>query len=75
MVKNPPATAGNLRDAGSIPGSGRSSRRGGHGRRPRPVWTSLQHTSSCGILEIETWEEIQSYLQNRHNVPSLSISL
>ena len=30
MVKNPPANAGDIRDAGSIPGSGRSSGRG-HG--------------------------------------------
>ena len=28
MVKNPPANAGNARDAGLIPGSGRSSRVG-----------------------------------------------
>ena len=30
MVKNPPANAGDIRDAGLIPGSGRSPR-GGHG--------------------------------------------
>ena len=30
MVKNPPANAGDIRDAGSIPGSGRSPG-GGHG--------------------------------------------
>ena len=30
MVKNPPANAGDIRDAGSIPGSGRSAG-GGHG--------------------------------------------
>ena len=30
MVKNPPANAGDVRDAGSIPGSG-SSLGGGHG--------------------------------------------
>ena len=30
MVKNPPASAGDVRDVGSIPGSGRSLR-GGHG--------------------------------------------
>ena len=30
MVKNPPADAGNVRDVGSIPGSGRSPG-GGHG--------------------------------------------
>ena len=30
MVKNPPANAGDMRDTGSIPGSGRSPG-GGHG--------------------------------------------
>ena len=30
MVKNPPANAGDIRDAGSVPGSGRSPG-GGHG--------------------------------------------
>ena len=30
MVKSPPANAGDIRDRGSIPGSGRS-REGGHG--------------------------------------------
>ena len=30
MVENPPASAGDIRDAGSIPGSGRSPG-GGHG--------------------------------------------
>ena len=30
MVKNPPASAGDIRDMGSIPGSGRSPG-GGHG--------------------------------------------
>ena len=30
MVNNPPANAGDIRDAGSIPGSGRSAG-GGHG--------------------------------------------
>ena len=30
VVKNPPANAGNIRDMGSTPGSGRSSG-GGHG--------------------------------------------
>ena len=30
MVKNPPANAGDIRDAGLIPGSGRSAG-GGHG--------------------------------------------
>ena len=36
MVKNPPANAGDIRDVGSVPGSGRSPR-GGHGN-PTPVF-------------------------------------
>ena len=43
VVKNPPASAGDMRDAGSIPGSGRSPG-GGHGNHPcilawRIPWT------------------------------------
>ena len=34
VVKNPPANEGDLRDAGSTPGSGRSLR-GGHGHPPQ----------------------------------------
>ena len=34
MVENPPADAGDIRDAGSIPGSGRSLGEG----RPTPVF-------------------------------------
>ena len=34
MVKNPPTNAGEVRDAGSIPGSGRYSG-GGHGKPPQ----------------------------------------
>ena len=48
VVKNPPANAGDLRDAGSIPGSGRSLG-GGHGNPLQP-WTEepggLQSTRS-----------------------------
>ena len=43
MVKNPLANAGDIRDAGSIPGSGRSPE-GGHGKHStirawRLLWT------------------------------------
>ena len=40
MVKNSPANAGDLRDMGSIPGSGRSSG-GGHGNPLQYSWASL----------------------------------
>ena len=36
VVKNPPANAGDIRDAGLIPGSGRSPWR--RGRQPTPVF-------------------------------------
>ena len=52
VVKNPPATAGDVRDAGSIPGSGRSPG-GGHGNplqysclenpMDRGVWQAAAH--------------------------------
>ena len=53
MVKNPPANAGDIRDAGSIPGLGRSPG-GGHGNplqyscqehpMDRGVWQAATHT-------------------------------
>ena len=52
MVKNPPASAGDVRDAGSIPGLGRSSGEG-HGNPPqcsclenpvdRGTWWAIVH--------------------------------
>ena len=41
MIKNPPANAGDARDAGSIPGSGRSP--GGENRNP--LWYSYLDNS------------------------------
>ena len=37
VVKNPPASAGDVRDVGSIPGLGRSSE-GGHGNPLYNAW-------------------------------------
>ena len=52
MVKNPPANAGDIREAGLIPGSGRSG--GGHGNplqcyclqnpMDREAWQATVHT-------------------------------
>ena len=39
-VKHPPANVGDVRDAGSIPGLGRSPR-GGHGNPLQYSWASL----------------------------------
>ena len=48
VVKNPPANAGEVRDAGSIPGSGRSSG-GGKG-------TPLQYSCLENPMDREAWQ-------------------
>ena len=64
MVKNPPANVGDIREADSIPGSGRSPGEGNgnplqdsclrmHGQR------SLASCSPCGHKELDTTEAIK----------------
>ena len=51
-VKNPPASAGGIRDAGSVPGSGRSPG-GGHGNPLQ--YSCLENPmdrGACGLLSI-----------------------
>ena len=48
VVKNPPANAGELRDADSIPGSGRSPR-GGHGN-------PLQYSCLENAMDRGAWQ-------------------
>ena len=60
VVKDPPANSGDVRDVGSIPGSGRSPG-GGHGNPPqysclgnpmdRGAWRAAVH----GVAESQTW--------------------
>ena len=50
MVKNPPASAGDVRDAGSIPGSG-----GGHGNplenpMDRVAWRAIVHGVTKSLI-------------------------
>ena len=60
MVKNPPVNAGDIRDAGSIPGSGRSTR----GGQPTPVFLPGEYHgqgspagySPWGLKELNTTE-------------------
>ena len=62
MVKNPPANAGDIRDAGSIPGSGRSLGEG-HGnplqysclenRMDRGAWWATVHKVSKSRIRLK----------------------
>ena len=48
-IKNSPANAGDIRDVGSIPGSGRSPR-GGHGN-------PLQYSCLENLMDRGTWQD------------------
>ena len=60
MVKNPAASTGDIRDAGSIPGSGRSPG-GGHGN---PLQYSCQeHPTDRGVWQAATHRVAKSQTQ------------
>ena len=69
MVKNPPAIAGDLRDSGSIPGSGRSPG-GGNG-------SSLQYSCLENPMDTEEPGGLQSMGSQRvgHNWSDLALIL
>ena len=57
MVKNLPANAGDIRDLGSIPGSGRSPGRG-HGMwawQPTPVFLAGESHGQRGLAGYSLW--------------------
>ena len=70
VVKNPPGNAGEIKDLGSIPGSGRSPG-GGHGNplhyfclensMDRGAWWATVH----GVAELDTIEQL-TQLQRTH---------
>ena len=51
MVKNPPANAGGIRDAGSIPGSGRS---------PGEDGNPFQYSCLKNLMDRGAWQTIGS---------------
>ena len=63
MVKNPPANAGDVRDAGSSPGSGRSPG-GGHGNPlqhsclENPVERGAWRATAHGVAKDQTMTEV-----------------
>ena len=54
VVKNPPANAGGLRDAGSIPGSGRSSGEG-HGNPLQGVFLPGESHGQRRLASYRPW--------------------
>ena len=69
-VKNPPASAGNVRDVGSVPGFGRSGE--GDGYPPqyswlenpinRGSWQAIVHRVSWGCKESDTTERLSTHM-------------
>ena len=49
MVKNPPANAGDVRDTGSVPGSGRSLEKGMATHSSIVAWRILQTEEPSGL--------------------------
>ena len=58
MVKNPPANAGGVRDAGSIPGLGRSS---GEGNGNLLQYSCLENSMDRGVW----WSVVQGVAKSR----------
>ena len=62
VVKNPPANARDNRDAGSIPGLGRSTG-GGHGNPFQYSWLRIPWTEEPGGLQVHRVAKRQTQLE------------
>ena len=58
VVKNPPANAGNIRDMGSIPGSGGSP--GGGVQQPTPVFLPGESHGQSSLAGYSRWSHKES---------------
>ena len=65
VVKNPPASAGDMRDAGSIPGSGRSS---GEGNGSLIQYSCLENSMDKGAW----WATVHSVAKSWTQLKQLS---
>ena len=73
MVKNPPANAGDVRDMGSNPGSGRSSG-GGHGNPLQ--YSYLENPTDRGAWQATVHVVAESWIQlSVHMQPNSSLNL
>ena len=66
MVKNPPANAEDVRDAGSIPGSGRSRRRKGNPLQfsclGKPMDRGAWWATICGVGVAKSWTQLTNLI-------------
>ena len=78
MVKNPPASAGDARDSGSIPGSGRSSGEGNgnplqysclEDSTDRGAWQATVH----GMAEMDMAEQLSIHVHTHNMLYSLLV--
>ena len=72
VVKNPPANVGDVRDAGSTPGSGRSPQRGhGNPLHSIPAWR-IPWTEAPGRLRVDNLESQITFIL-KYYFPSVLI--
>ena len=73
MVKNPPTTAGDTRDVGLIPETGRSP--GGGNGNPAPVFLPRKFHGQRSLEGYSPWGRKESdTTENAHNRSELSLS-
>ena len=75
VVKNPPANAGDIRDVGSIPGSGRSPGEGNGNHSSILAWKSHGQRSLAGYSPKGHKESDTTQQLNNYHSPPYSLQL
>ena len=70
MVKNPPASAADARDTGSIPGLGRFWRRGW---QPTPVFLPGEFHGQRSLVGYSPWDQIQLKQLSMHTLKCMCV--